>query len=256
MVYNIDQTDRSILCGENEEAISPSLMSVPEDNLSLNPLSRETLADQVYQVIVRFILRNEVEVGDRLPSERKFSELLEVSRTVVRGALAQLESEGTIQRQVGVGMILTARPDAIGSPDEIHELSASLHEMYQARIALEVGAIEWVVQGLAEDDFLALDVLVDRMAQRVTDDDAVLKEDREFHLRLIQATHNPVIIKFATLINQYFDRMRIFSPEVAIGRQLNTLEMQHRMILLALRAKDIEAARQALRMHFTPLPSN
>ena len=75
-------------------------MSVPEDELSLNPLSRETLADQVYQVIVRYILRNGVEVGDRLPSERKFSELLEVSRTVVRGALAQLESEGTIQRQV------------------------------------------------------------------------------------------------------------------------------------------------------------
>jgi len=229
-------------------------MSVPEDELFLNPLSRETLADQVYQVIVRYILRNEVEVGDRLPSERKFSELLEVSRTVVRGALAQLESEGTIQRQVGVGMILTARPGTISSPDEIHELNASLREIYQARIALEVGAVEWVVQGLAEDDFLALDALVDRMARRVADGHAVLQEDREFHLRLIQATHNSVIIKFATLINQYFDRMRTFSPEVAIGRQLDTLEMQHRTIVLALRAKDVETARQALRAHFVPLP--
>ncbi|MCL4831587.1 MAG: FadR family transcriptional regulator [Caldilineaceae bacterium] len=228
-------------------------MTTVDDEPFLNPLPRESLADQVYQVIVRYILRNGVEVGDRLPSERKFSELLEVSRTVVRGALAQLEAEGTIQRQVGVGMILTTRPERIPPVGEINELNVTLEEMYQARIALEVGAIEWVVLGLSEGDLQALDSLVDRMAQRVTEGHAVLKEDREFHLRLIQATHNPVIIKFATLINQYFDRMRIFSPEVAIGRRLDMLEVQHRMIVLALRARDAEAARQALRLHFSPL---
>lgn len=230
-------------------------MSTSGDELILNPLSRETLADQVYQVIVRYILRNGVEVGDRLPSERKFSELLEVSRTVVRSALARLEAQGTIQRQVGVGMILTSRPQLITATDEINELNANLQEMYQARIALEVGAVEWVVQGLAEEDLLALDALVDRMAERVAEGHPVVKEDREFHLRLIQATHNPVIIKFANLINQYFDGMRTYSPEVAIGRQLDALEVQHRMIVLALRARDVEAARQALRLHFSPLPA-
>jgi len=59
----------------------------------------------------------------------------------------------------------------------------------------------------------------------------------------------------ANLINQYFDGMRNYSPEVTIGRQLDTLEMQHRMIVLALRARDVEAARQALRLHFSPLPT-
>jgi GntR family transcriptional regulator, transcriptional repressor for pyruvate dehydrogenase complex len=230
-------------------------MSASGDELTLNPLSRETLADQVYQVIVRYVLRNGVEAGDRLPSERKFSELLEVSRTVVRNALARLEAEGVIQRQVGVGMILTSRPRLLSSVEEISELNANLQEMYQARIALEVGAVEWVVQGLAEEDFAALDGLVDRMAQRVAEGHPVVKEDREFHLRLIQATHNPVIIKFANLINHYFDGMRTYSPEVAIGRQLDTLEVQHRMIVLALRARDVEAARQALRLHFSPLPA-
>ena len=135
-----------------------------------------------------------------------------------------------------------------------NELDATLQEMYQARIALEVGAVEWVVHGLAEEDFLALDALVDRMAERVAEGHPVVQEDREFHLRLIQATHNPVIIKFATLINHYFDQMRTYSPEVAIGRRLDALEVQHRMIVLALRARDVEAARQALRLHFAPLP--
>lgn len=228
-------------------------MSISGDELRLNPLSRETLADQVHQVIVRYILRNGVGVGDRLPSERKFSELLEVSRTVVRGALARLEAEGTIQRQIGVGMILTRRPRRISSTDEINELDATLQEMYQARIALEVGAVEWVVQGLAEEDIVALDALVDRMAALAAEGHPVVREDREFHLRLIQATHNPVIIKFATLINHYFDQMRTYSPEVAIGRPLDALEVQHRMIVLALRAHDVEAARQALRLHFAPL---
>ncbi|MFZ1757175.1 MAG: GntR family transcriptional regulator [Caldilineaceae bacterium] len=162
--------------------------------------------------VVYNILRDEVAVGDRLPSERKFSELLEVSRTVVRSALAQLETEGIIQRRVGIGILLTNRPQPISSATAIHKLNVTRHEIYQARIALEIGAVEWVVLGLTE--------LVERMARRAADSQAVLKEDRAFHLHLIQATHNPVIIQFATLINQYFDQMRIFPPEVAIGRRL------------------------------------
>jgi GntR family transcriptional repressor for pyruvate dehydrogenase complex len=228
-------------------------MNTDGDDLLLNPLSRETLADQVHQVIVRYVLRNGVEVGDRLPSERKFSELLEVSRTVVRRALAQLEDDGTIQRQVGVGMVLTERPHLISSANAINELNATFEEMYQARIALEVGAVEWAVQGMAAEDLFTLDALVDHIAQRVADGLPVLKEDREFHLRLMQATHNSVIIRFATLINQYFDQMRTYSPEMAIGRSLDAMEMQHRMIVFALRARDVEATRQALRLHFSPL---
>ena len=76
----------------------------------LPPLMRGTLADQVYEVIVRYILRTGAEVGSRLPSERRFSEMLDVSRTVVRDAIDLLVLEVYVEKRIGAGVILVQRP--------------------------------------------------------------------------------------------------------------------------------------------------
>ncbi len=230
---------------------------MPEGQPILQPLARESLADQVYQVIMRYIRQSKVAVGERLPSERKFSELLEVSRSVVRAALARLEREGFVERQVGVGVLLRRRPPSLSFSERaaFDSSSATLAEMYQARIALEVGAMDWVVQGLTEEDLTELETLVDRMAARIAAGQPALREDREFHVRLIAACRNTVIIRFVAIINQYFDQMRFHWPEIPLGRPPDALDVQHRMIVLALRLRDTEAARQAMRLHFRPLRS-
>lgn len=204
---------------------------------------------------MRYIRHSKVMVGDRLPSERKFSELLEVSRSVVRTALARLEEDGYVERQVGVGVLLRQRPPVLSISERaaFDNGGVTLTEMYQARIALEVGAMDWVVQGLTEQDLSELEALVDRMAERIAAGHPIVREDRAFHLRLIQGCRNPVIIQFASIINQYFDQMRFHWPEIPLGRQPDAIDIQHRMIVLALRMRDTEAARQAMRLHFRPL---
>jgi len=227
------------------------------NNGILPPLARGTLSNQVYPVIVRYILRSGVEVGSRLPSERRFSEMLEVSRTVVREALDQLAAEGYVEKRVGAGMILVKRPPSFDlehglALDDIH---ATLADLYQARIALEVGAMEWVVQGVTEADLDRLTQLVDEMEQRLTSGDPILLADREFHNILIRACSNPVMIRFASIIDQYFDHMRTYWPDLVIdGWRLDMLAVRHRMVVMALRTRDTEAARQALRLHFLPVP--
>ncbi len=224
---------------------------------TLQPLARETLADQVYQVIIRYILRTGAEPGSRLPSERKFCEMLAVSRKVVRAALDQLAEDGYVEKRAGVGIVLLRRPPQI-APDDGFDLDAdqtSLEDLYQARIALEVGAIEWVVPGLTEEDFARLDQLVDQIAVHVAEGTPFVEEDRAFHLTLIQACANPAIIQLASIIDRYFDRIRATQPVHASSRpQLERLDVRHRMIVTALRTRDVEAARQALRLHFLPWP--
>lgn len=222
----------------------------------LQPLARETLADQVYQVIVRYLLRAGVEPGSRLPSERKFCEMLEVSRAVVRAALDQLADDGYVEKRVGVGMVLLRRPPLpLENGFASFSVHASLEDLYQARIALEVGAIEWVVPGLTEEDLDRLDRLVDQIAVHVAAGTAFLEEDWEFHNTLIRACANPAIIQLASIIDQYFDRMRSHRPAALLNRpKLERLDVRHRMIVAALRTRDVEAARQALRLHFLPWP--
>lgn len=224
----------------------------------LQPLTRGTLADQVYRVVVRYLLRTGADAGSRLPSERRFSEMLEVSRTVVRDALDRLAAEGYVEKRAGAGVVLVRRPPPFDLENglELDNIHATLQDLYQARIALEVGAMEWVVQGLTERDLDRLATLVDEMQSHLAAGAPILKEDREFHNTLIQACSNPVIIQFASIIDQYFDRMRIYRPDIVIdSSRLDMLDVRHRMVVMALRTRDTEAARQALRLHFLPLPA-
>ena len=223
----------------------------------LPPLTRGTLADQVHQVIVRYILRTGAEVGSRLPSERRFSEMLEVSRTVVREALDRLVLDGYVEKRVGAGMILVQRPQSLEltgglALDDTH---TTLQDLYRARIALEVGAVEWVVQGITAGDIEKLTALVEEMRSRIQAGLPILKEDREFHTTLIHACSNSVIIQLALIIDQYFDRMRVYRPDIAInGSRTPSLDVRHHMVVLALQTRDVEVVRQALRLHFLPLP--
>ncbi len=57
----------------------------------LKPLRRDTLTYKVAEAIWRFILREMLPSGARLPSERKLSETLAVSRNIIREALGILE---------------------------------------------------------------------------------------------------------------------------------------------------------------------
>jgi GntR family transcriptional regulator, transcriptional repressor for pyruvate dehydrogenase complex len=227
------------------------------DQHLLPPLTRGTLADQVYQVVVRYLLRTGAEVGTRLPSERRFSEMLEVSRTVVRDAIDRLVADGIVEKRIGAGVVLTRRPLAFELENglEFDHFHATLQDLYQARIALEVGAVEWVVPGLSEQDIERLSALVDEMHLRIHQGMSILKEDREFHSQLTRACANPVIIQFAAIIDQYFDRVRLYRPDIAIdSSRVDLMETRHRMIIMALRTRDVEAVRQALRLHFLPLP--
>ncbi len=227
------------------------------DEYLLPPLTRGSLASQVYQVIVRYLLQTGAEVGERLPSERRLSEMLEVSRTVVRDALQRLVDEGYVEKRIGTGIVLVRRPPMIDADQgfALDNAQTTLADLYQARIALEVGAIEWVVRGITEQDLARLDAVVDEMQRRLAAGESIFLPDREFHNILMRACANPVLIQFASFVDQYFDQMRTYRPDLVFDRgRPEQLDVRHRMVVIALRTGDTEAARQALRLHFLPFP--
>lgn len=60
-------------------------------------LSTTTLADQVEEKIIEYIKENHLTPGDSLPNEMQFSEMLGISRNVVREAMSRLRMLGLIQ---------------------------------------------------------------------------------------------------------------------------------------------------------------
>ncbi len=82
-----------------------AMLSVALDRNSAEPLVR-----QLYLRVRELILTRRLPAGMRLPSTRKLSRDLEVSRTVTLDAFSQLTAEGFVQTRQGAGHFVAALP--------------------------------------------------------------------------------------------------------------------------------------------------
>ncbi|MFO0930013.1 MAG: GntR family transcriptional regulator [Gemmataceae bacterium] len=97
--------------------MDPSAMPFQIHPSSGVPIYRQ-LMDQVAALVASGRLRP----GDLLPSVRQLAEALEVNMMTVSKAYAQLEKDGLVERDRGIGMRVKARV-AVGSvADRQHEL--------------------------------------------------------------------------------------------------------------------------------------
>lgn len=65
--------------------------------------------------IAAYILENELKAGDKLPSQVDMAKQLNVSRTSLREALAQLEAREVIRQIQGMGTYVASNPDEMKS---------------------------------------------------------------------------------------------------------------------------------------------
>ena len=206
------------------------------------------------------ILRSEIRArklqpGERLPTEQELVARFQVSRTVVREAIASLRAEGLVTTRQGAGAFVAdgvaARPFRIVS-DELRSLTEVLNVM-QLRLAVEVEAA-----GLAAEhhNMRAIDELgrcLDVIDDAIRAGGAAIEEDFAFHFAIAAATGNP-----------QFERFMRFLGSVIIPRQtlrqgmedaeerrsyLTQIQAEHRRIYAAIRDAGVDEARQATRVH-------
>ncbi|MEV0374877.1 GntR family transcriptional regulator [Streptomyces sp. NPDC050636] len=79
---------------------------------------------QLKQILLAEIERQKLQPGDRLSGDHELCQMYDVSRTVVRQALAELESEGAIERIKGRGTF-------VSSPKTAEGLVQSLTGLYE-----------------------------------------------------------------------------------------------------------------------------
>lgn len=84
---------------------------------------------QLKQILVGEIESGRFEEGDRLPGEHELCSMFDVSRTVVRQALSELENEGWLTRRKGRGTFVAPRKVS----ENLFQSLTGLHEDVTAR---------------------------------------------------------------------------------------------------------------------------
>lgn len=138
------------------------------------------LREQAVKVLRDRIVRGELRAGERL-KERILVEDLQVSRTVVREALRQLESERLIRIEPQVGPLVA-------------ELSADqARQLYEVRAALEATAARLAASNRTDAELRELQARLEEIETRLTPLDELLTAKRSFYAALIRASHNEII---------------------------------------------------------------
>lgn len=138
------------------------------------------LREQAVKVLRDRIVRGELRAGERL-KERILVEDLQVSRTVVREALRQLESERLIRIEPQVGPLVA-------------ELSADqARQLYEVRAALEATAARLAAANRTDAELRELQARLEEIETRLTPLDELLTAKRSFYAALIRASHNEII---------------------------------------------------------------
>lgn len=221
-------------------------------------IQAERLSTSVVRQIELLILRGILRPGERLPSERDLAEKLGVSRPSLREAVADLQQRGLLSTRAGAGIFVS---DIIGSAfsPALTQLFASHAEAVFDYIAfrrdLEGLAAERAARLGTDTDLAVIGALLTKMEAAHTRRDPALEAqlDADFHLAIIEASHNVIMLHMMRSMYQLL-REGVFYNRQIMFRQRPTRETlldHHRMINAALQARDPVAARAAIETHLT-----
>ena len=77
------------------------------------PIRQPSLADQVYDILVKGISDGTYPPGSLLPSENQLADRFKVSRPTIRAAFARLVERGYVRRRRGVGTFVAEAPSIV-----------------------------------------------------------------------------------------------------------------------------------------------
>ncbi|MCH2163818.1 MAG: FCD domain-containing protein [Marinovum sp.] len=219
-------------------------------------IQSEKLSSAVVRQIELLILRGVLQPGDRLPAERDLAERMGVSRPSLRDALADLQSRGLLIAKANAGIFVADVLGSAFSPALVGLLEAyddAKFDYLAFRRDMEGLAAERAARLASDTDLTVIQTIYDKMVMahrsRSKGDEATL--DAEFHLAIIEASHNVVMLHMMRSMYQLL-RDGVFYNRQIMFRQSTTRETileQHAAINAALQERNTQAARRAVEDH-------
>lgn len=204
-----------------------------------------------------WLAQRELPEGGRLPAERELCDLLGVSRSELRKALATLEGEGQVWRHVGKGTFLGLRP--VAELDGVSAVAArsNPHEVMRARLLIEpMLAQEAALNATSADlDDMRRCLSASREAESWRQYENC---DNRLHHSIAVASGNRVL-------RALFDQLNAIRRAVVWGRRRDDSDrpprdhhsfVEHEALLSAIAERDPDLARQAMHMHLKTVEAN
>lgn len=171
-------------------------------------IDNSSLVDKVEANLVALLQNKQLKVGDVIPKEIELVEMLGVSRTVVREALARLRTMGIIESKKKKGTVITS-PDIFGIMSKSmnpHILDQeTLKEIFEIRLVLEIGMADFIYQNITSEDIIELKEIVSQEPAVSESTLFNIEHEIKFHGKLYEITGNKTMKTFQKMLLPIFD---------------------------------------------------
>lgn len=216
-------------------------------------------ADQIVDAVKRWIVTQNIQLGDRLPNEKILMEQFECSKGTVREALKSLEVQGLIQLKTGPngGATLVKVPYPLASQllrNYLHFQHPTGQHIYNLRKLVEPELAYMVTALLTEDDLLTLEVLTETCAKPPFDLEERLEQriaELDFHNLLAERCPDPLLAFVGRFLNDLIKDLVIYK-KVQLPEQVEFSQdnyFYHRALIAAYRERNAEKVRQLMQEH-------
>lgn len=220
--------------------------------MPLQIVEPQRLYRQIADQLRRAVAAGEFAVGARLPAERDLARQLGVSRPSLREALIALEVEGMIEVRTGSGIYVltkTPRKSSRTKPDARPEWGPL--QLMQARELVEGEVAALAARHAKKADVQSIASALQQMHEEVDAGREPRHGDEAFHNAIARACGNEVL---RDTVQGYW-QARYAPMFERLGDHFETLPSwqaalkEHTAVLEAIRARDVDAARQAMQQH-------
>ena len=189
----------------------------------------QTLREKILETIREAILKGTLKPGEKV-AEPELAERFGISRTPIREAFRQLESEGYLTVIPRKGAVVAALSEK------------DVEEFYAIKSILEGYAAELAAENLSEKELERLETINDRLKKLADAGDvkAFYRVHHEFHETFLKAADNVKLYELIQQLGARFSRLRMASLSVEGRMAISVAE--HDKLLDAFRRHDGKAA--------------
>ena len=211
----------------------------------LREIKRKSASEAAVEALRNFIIEKKLAPGDKLPPELELAATLNVSRSVVREAIAHFRTLGIIETRPKTGMrikeLMPESPFSTYFP-YIKDDASLVAELFQVRLIIETGMAPFIVEKASKEDIGILEDIASRM--KTVDYQKRLELDQEFHLKLLNICGNSMLKKVYPLFD-YF-KIRLAFEKGETPKSPSEISNEHLAIVKAIRQKNPDALREML----------
>ncbi|MFZ4452745.1 FadR/GntR family transcriptional regulator [Salibacterium aidingense] len=218
-------------------------------------IDRKKVSIQIFDYIKEMMKSENMQPGDRLPTESRLTEMFGVSRTPVREALSILEASGLIVSKQGGGSVVQSIPAGSlleETPFEFIDPAEIVH-VFETRLIVESGAARLAAERRSMEDLQNIERALGSVSASQRQDQIGHDEDIAFHREIAKASHNSVLIQTMeniSTLHRKAIKFLLMNYMTDAGKRPQLLE-EHDRIFDAIKNQEPSAAENAMNEHLT-----